>query len=220
MNQPKVQIQARLGSTRLPGKVFFNLGENRVIEWVVDRCRTADAPEAVVLTIGDCSENGALAEWCERTGVRYHQGPENNLLKRHRKLAHEHNADPVVRITGDCPFVSPAEIDRLIREHAKNDARYTTNVVDKMPIGTAVDVIDRDALDELADRNETHPVMPMRKSPDEWNVVFSPNEQWSEFASAHIAVDTPEDYWRLIDAIDAVGTDPMAVARWIAGEDI
>lgn len=216
MKAPVVQIQARLGSTRLPGKVFYPIGSRRVLEWVVERCTSASSTEGVVLAIGDRPENEALREWCTRNGLSCTLGPEDDLLERHILAADDANSDPVVRVTGDCPFLPPGEIDRLITRHESNEAKYTTNATHEMPIGTAVDVIDRDVLDRLRERGESHPVRLLREKPDEWAVEFSPNERLVRLKNAHIAVDTPEDYWRLTDAVDAVGDDPLAVANWVS----
>jgi spore coat polysaccharide biosynthesis protein SpsF len=210
-----VQIQARLGSTRLPGKVLYPLGSRRIIGWVVERVRRADEPANVVLTTGDRPENDAIREWCAREGISCDTGPEENLLERHLQAAIIADSDPVVRVTGDCPFIPASEIDRVVREHEQNDARYTTNHTDEMPIGTAVDVIDRSVLEELHERGDSHPVRRLRESPEKWDVVYTPDNTWSEFADAHIAVDTPDDYWQLLDAIETVGDEPTAVADWV-----
>lgn len=211
-----VQIQARLGSTRLPGKVLYQLGSKRILDWVVDRSRSAEKPTDEILTVGDRPENDAIREWCDRNGTNYNTGPEDNLLERHFQAAEAADNDPIARVTGDCPFVPPTEIDRLIREHEQNEARYTTNFDDEMPIGTAVDVIDKKVLKELRELGDTHPVRRLRNNPEEWDIVVSPNEEWMTFSDAHIAVDTPEDYWLLSDAVEAVGDQPRAVAEWVA----
>jgi spore coat polysaccharide biosynthesis protein SpsF len=211
-----VQIQARLSSTRLPGKVLYTLGSKRILDWVVERAQTAETPEQIIFTVGDSPENDAICEWCDRNGITYETGPEENLLRRHLQAAKTADSDPVVRITGDCPFVPPSEIDRVIQEHDTNHARYTTNVTDEMPTGTAVDVIDRAILEELDELGDTHPVIRPRDHPEKWDTAFTPNERWTEYSDAHTAVDTPNDYWTLIDAIDAVGTDPFEVTKWIS----
>jgi len=212
-------VQARMGSTRLPGKVLLSLGNRRVIEWVCTRCQAAEMIDRVVLAIGDESPNDAVTEWSRRAGYRHLVGPESDLLFRHRRVAAESGADTYVRVTGDCPFVPPTEIDRVIQKHKTNDARYTTNHTDSMPIGTAVDVLAPGLLEELSEQGETHPVRSLREHPDTYRVQFTENPDWTELSGAHVAVDTPEDYWMLTDAVDAVGTDPMAVARWVANQD-
>jgi spore coat polysaccharide biosynthesis protein SpsF len=211
-----VHIQARLGSTRLPGKVLYPLGGRRVLGWVVERARHAERAGDIILTVGDRPENDAIREWCERHDVSYDTAPEDDLLERHYQAALTANSDPVVRVTGDCPFVPPSEIDRVIEEHEQNNSRYTTNVTDEMPIGTAVDVIDRDVLEELRELGDSHPVRRLRENPEEWAVAVTPNDQWTAVGEAHTAVDTPADYWQLVDAVKTVGTEPRAVTDWIA----
>jgi len=216
MSSPVVQVQARLGSTRLPGKVLYSLGRRRVVERVRERAASAETTGGVVFTIGDRPENDALREWCERNGLSHITAPEDDLLERHLRAAEATDTNPVVRVTGDCPFVPPSEIDRLVREHEDNSARYTTNVTEGMPVGVGADVIDRDVLEELRDLGDDHPVRRLREAPEQWDVAFSPDERWTQFADAHVAVDTPEDYWTLTDALSAVGDDPFEVVRWVA----
>jgi spore coat polysaccharide biosynthesis protein SpsF len=215
MSEPIIQIQARLGSTRLPGKVLYPLGTRRIIGRVVDRCERANRSDSVVVAIGNQPENDALREWADRNTVPSVTGPEDDLLERHVKTAREMDSDPIIRVTGDCPFVPSDEVDRLITEHENNSARYTTNVTDEMPIGTAVDVIDRVVLEELQALGESHPVKRLRDEPDRWDVAFSPASPWTKLSEAHIAVDTPTDYWLLSDAVSRVGDDPRDVAEWV-----
>ena len=211
-----VQIQARLGSTRLPGKVLYTLGERRVLGNVVNQAQTANEPDRIIVTTGDQPENDAIIEWCKRNEISYSTGPENDLLNRHLIAAEMADSNPVIRVTGDCPFVPPSEIDRVVREHEQNDARYTTNLTADMPIGTAVDVIDREVLEELHELGDSHPVARLRENPEKWAVAVTPNKQWTALGEAHTAVDTPADYWRLLDAIEAVGEEPHAVTEWVA----
>lgn len=214
-----VSVQARLGSSRLPGKVLLNLGPRRVIEWVLHRCDAArsDLDRATtVVAIGDEPENDALTEYCQRNGREWVVGSEDDLLQRHLAVLEQYDADRLVRVTGDCPFVPAPEIDRLVQAHEHNSARYTTNIAESMPIGTAVDVLDTALLAELAERGDNHPVRRLRRDRDQWDVAVTPNPEWEPFADAHVAVDTPEDYWTLTDAVAAVGEAPRSVAAWMA----
>lgn len=211
-----VSIQARLGSTRLPGKVLFPLGEQRVLGWVVHRARRIAKADEVVVAIGDAPENDAIIEWCKRRELNYVVGPEDDLLARHRAVADHTGADSLVRLTGDCPFVPTAEADRLLAEYRSSQDRYVTNFAEEMPVGTAVDIVDTELLDELAAEGETHPVTAIRDAPNTYNALISPNPLWADVADAHIAVDTPADYWLLTDAVETIGTEPPEVARWIA----
>jgi len=209
-------IQARLGSTRLPGKVLFHLGHKRIIQWAVDRSTDTDLVDRTVVTIGDQPENEAIEEYCDRSEIDFFTGPEDDLLRRHHTVAEQTDCDLLVRITADCPFVPSNEIDRVIQEHRVNDARYTTNLTEKMPIGTAVDVIEPNLLANFKSLGETHPVELARKNPREWNIVRTDNPEWYKYESAHIAVDTPADYWRLTDALEETNGNPLSVAEWIS----
>lgn len=217
-----ISIQARLGSTRLPGKVLLHLGDQRILEWVVERAVSA-ANESfdTIVAIGDQPENKAIIELCERSNLDYVQGPEEDLLARHLQVARSGDYDTLVRITADCPFVPTSEINRTIKTYSSSQYNYVRNDRDsddnhQMPIGTAVDVFDIELLERLSDTGATHPNQKLLQSPDDWNVGFSPNEYWTQFSGVHMAVDTPADYWRLIDAVEAVGDDPKAVAEWLA----
>ena len=208
-------VQARLGSSRLPGKVLYQLGDRRLLQWSIDRTEAAKKVDETVVTTGDQPENDAIGEYCDRARVNYLTGTEDDLLARHRAVAEKTDCDILVRITADCPFVPSTEIDRVIEEHLANDARYTTNSTDKMPIGTAVDVIDPDVLVELGDVGETHPVKLPRADPEQWQTIWNDNPTWHAVSDAHIAVDTPADYWSLTDALNAVGDNPFEIAKWI-----
>jgi len=209
-------VQARLGSTRLPGKVLLHLGDHRILQWVCKRAETATCVDQTIAAIGDQPENEAIIEYCERENIPTVVGPEDNLLTRHIIAVEKSDCDLLVRITGDCPFVPPDEIDRVVSEHMSNNARYTTNHTDRMPVGTAVDAIDPDLLSDLESRGETHPVKLARENPSEWGTNQTDNESWYPVSDAHIAVDTPDDYWTLSDAINAVGSDPMSVSKWVS----
>lgn len=208
-------VQARLGSSRLPGKVLYHLGNRRLLQWVIDRPKTADTIDETVATIGDQPENDAVTEFCDRAGISYNVGPEDNLLLRHLNVAEQTNCDLLVRINADCPFVPPTEIDRVVEAHISNDAEYTTNFTGRVPHGINVDVIDTAVLEELNSGNETHPVLPLRENPDCWNVKFTDDPAWVPFADVGMTVDTPTDYWNLCDAVDSVGSDAIKIARWL-----
>jgi spore coat polysaccharide biosynthesis protein SpsF len=88
-----------------------------------------------------------------------------------------------------------------------------------MPIGSAVDVVDVDVLQELNELGETHPIALPRENPDEWRVEVTTNERLERYSEAHFAVDTPEDYWTLTDAVDAVGSDTSEILKWISEKE-
>jgi len=84
-----------------------------------------------------------------------------------------------------------------------------------MPIGTSVDVFDPEILAELEENGENHPVRKLRENRDKWKTIFTGNEKWEKF-DAHTAVDTPDDYWNLTEAVEKAGYKPLEVTRFLS----
>lgn len=108
-------IQARMSSTRLPGKVLMQLAGQPVLEHVVSRiehCRTIQ--KAVVATSTDASDD-AIEQWCVARGVACYRGSLHDVLDRYYQAAKLHAADAIVRITADCPAIDPTIVDEVVR---------------------------------------------------------------------------------------------------------
>lgn len=108
-------IQARMSSTRLPGKVLMPLANKPVLAHVVDRvraCKTID--EVVVATSTDPSDD-AIEAWCKTAGVCCYRGSLNDVLDRYYQAGLLYGADAVVRITADCPALDPTVVDEVVR---------------------------------------------------------------------------------------------------------
>ena len=107
-------IQARLGSTRLPGKVLRQIGGRTMIEQVVERvqrCETID--QVVVATTTEPADFG-LVEFCQHQRWNAFTGSEHDVLSRYLGAAIEFSADRIVRITSDCPLIEPGIVDRTV----------------------------------------------------------------------------------------------------------
>lgn len=115
-------IQARLGSSRLPGKVLADLGGRPVLAWVVGACRAATSVDHLILTIPTGED--ALAEAATTLGVDVVEGPEHDLLTRYQAAARAAAADVVVRITADCPLLDPTVVDQCVREYLTDPVDY------------------------------------------------------------------------------------------------
>jgi spore coat polysaccharide biosynthesis protein SpsF (cytidylyltransferase family) len=108
-------IQARMSSTRLPGKVLMPLAGKPVLAHVVDRvraCKTID--EVVVATSTDPSDD-AIEDWCQAAGVLCYRGSLHDVLDRYYQAGLLHGADAVVRITADCPALDPTIVDEVVQ---------------------------------------------------------------------------------------------------------
>jgi len=109
-------IQARMGSSRLPGKVMLPLDGSHVLEHDIRRVDSADNVDEVVVATSEKKQDDIIARYAKREGASIYRGSEDDVLRRIYEAAKEHNADVVVRATGDNPLVSPDFIDTAIEE--------------------------------------------------------------------------------------------------------
>ena len=118
-------VQARMSSSRLPGKVLLDLGGKPILRWVVDRCLQARFGTQVVVLTSTESDDDAIVSYCKSEGIDYFRGPLENVLERFYLAAKYYNVMNFVRITADCPFVEPAIIDTVIANGICNNYDYT-----------------------------------------------------------------------------------------------
>lgn len=120
-------VQARLGSTRLPGKMLANLGGRSLLEWVLIRVNMSQQVARVCLLTSSQGSNSALMEIAKKSGVECFVGDELDVASRFVKAAQLWPASHFVRVCADNPFVCPREIDRLVEFHIAGGFDYSFN---------------------------------------------------------------------------------------------
>ncbi len=134
-------VQARFGSTRLPGKVLLKLADKSVIEHIVARINKSRYIREVVLATTILREDSKIAKLCVLKGIKFYRGSENDVLDRYYQVAKLFGADHIVRITADCPLIDPLVINKVIKAHLESKADYTANVVQySYPDGEDVEI--------------------------------------------------------------------------------
>lgn len=134
-------IQARMGSTRLPEKVLMDIGDKPMLEHVYERATCASLIDRVVIATSTESGDDEIVAFCEGRGIPYVRGSETDVLDRYYQAARETAADTIVRLTADCPLLSPAVIDRVLRVYEQSTAAYVTNIIEYThPDGLDVEV--------------------------------------------------------------------------------
>jgi glutamate-1-semialdehyde 2,1-aminomutase len=121
-------VQARMGSTRLPNKVMKPIGGIPMIELLLTRLARAKEVDQIIVATSVDERNIPLVEHVRKLGYTCEQGSENDVLERYVQAARKHNADVVVRITGDCPLVDPDLVDEVIRQFKSENVDYFSNV--------------------------------------------------------------------------------------------
>jgi len=122
-----VIIQARLGSSRLPGKVLLKLGEETVLSHVLDRCKRISDIDLVCCAISDDHESDVVAAEAEKLGVCVVRGSEHDVLNRYYIAAKETDADIILRVTSDCPLIDPEVCADVIAQFERTTADYACN---------------------------------------------------------------------------------------------
>jgi len=142
-------IQARMGSTRLPGKVLMPLGDTQVLNWVVAACWEAPGIDEVWIATSTLEADNAIADWCDKSGTYLpcFRGSETDVLSRFHECALEAEADIILRLTGDCPFLDSRVISEVVELRKRTGAAYASNVDPRtFPDGLDVECFTREAL--------------------------------------------------------------------------
>ncbi|MEY4669667.1 MAG: hypothetical protein RL518_2366 [Pseudomonadota bacterium] len=211
-------IQARMGSSRLPGKVLLPLRGQRVIDHVVDQVRHSKHISCVVVATTTHSSDDLLVEHLEQREVAVFRGSERDVLDRFYQCARSVGARTIVRITADCPLIDPSIIDLVIARFMKEKVMYASNVEPPtFPDGLDVEVFSFEAL-ECSWREATlpsereHVTQFIRKHPER----FPRAGIESPIPLAHLrwTLDEPADYTWLSQIVNAlpVGLSPVSLS--------
>jgi spore coat polysaccharide biosynthesis protein SpsF len=202
-------VQARMGSTRLPGKVLKPIGGRPMFSYQIERLRRVKHARLIVVATTTNDSDEPIVEFCAAEGVPCTRGSENDVLSRYCEAAHRYDAHAIVRVTSDCPLIDPELIDEaIVMFTGPGRPDYVSNMIEpSWPYGMAVEVISRAALDEAnresreaAEREHVTPFIYWR--PQRYRIASlttTPNlshHRWT--------VDTPEDFELIRHILEAL----------------
>jgi len=142
-------IQARMGSTRLPGKVLKEIVGKPMLWHVINRVKNAKELDDIVIATTDLKEDTQILELASEIGVKTYAGSENDVLDRYYQAAIMSKTDVIVRITADCPLADPKLIDQVVKYYIINDFDYvSTSIKPTYPDGIDVEVFSFAALEK------------------------------------------------------------------------
>jgi len=143
-------IQARMNSSRLPGKIFCKVGKKSVLEHVIFQTLCAKTIDRVIIATTQYIEDLAIVKFCKKNNIDFFCGSKNNVLDRYYQCAKQFNCNSIVRISSDSPFVDPLVIDKVVNKFLNNSYDYVSNNIEKnsiwknstcnFPIGTVVEI--------------------------------------------------------------------------------
>ena len=149
-------IQARMGSSRFPGKVLTPLGGQPVLGWVVRAARAISGVDVVAVATSDRSADDAIAVWCAGQHIACHRGSETDVLERFAQAARAEDGEVFVRLTADCPLLDPAVCAMVVALRKTTGADYACNFDPRSwPDGLDCEAFSADALEKTVANAQT-----------------------------------------------------------------
>ncbi len=140
--------QARIGSTRLPGKVLKDLNGKPLLRWTIDALRAAPSIDQIVLATSTLPADDVIETYCKENKIECFRGSETDVLDRFYQCAKQYHADIVLRLTCDCCFLDPSVIEQVIKLRELTHASYASNCYPAVwPDGLDVECFTFDALE-------------------------------------------------------------------------
>lgn len=207
-------VQARTGSSRLPGKVLADVAGRPMLRLQLDRLGPVGAEHLVVATT-DLSRDDSIARLAEAAGVDVVRGSETDVLGRFALVLDRYHPRTVVRLTGDCPLTDPGVVSACIELHERSGVDYTSNVHPRsFPQGLDVEVADARALraaqEEAVDPYDREHVTPfLYRHPDRFTMANL--DSGRDLGDLRWTVDTAEDLER-VRWLTSLVSDPASAA--------
>ena len=199
-------VQARMTSTRLPGKVLMPVMGKPLLEYQIERLQRVRFADSIIIATTTNDTDQPIVDLAERLGIKVFRGSEVDVLSRYYGAAQENGLDVIVRITSDCPLIDPAVVDDVIGKYFENvgNCDYVSNCLNRtFPRGMDTEVFPFDLLDKVNSEAIGEPyrehVTPYIYDDSQRfrliNVAFQRDESRHRWT-----VDTPEDF-KLIELI-------------------
>jgi glutamate-1-semialdehyde 2,1-aminomutase/spore coat polysaccharide biosynthesis protein SpsF len=219
-------IQARMGSTRFPGKVLKDLRGAPVLGWVVTAARAICGVDEVVVATSDADTDGQLRDWCAAEGIRCVTGSEEDVLERYRAAAQTVDAERVLRVTADCPFLDPWVCGQVLALLKRSGADYASNIDPRgWPDGLDCEAFTRTALEQAAahatrrlEREHVTPYLRAHRgrfrvvnlrcplpglAEERWTVDRPPDLQFLRAIAEHLPANGPVAFLEVLRILDA-----------------
>lgn len=195
-------IQARMASTRLPNKILKKMNGISVVEHLISRLKKSLLIDDIVVLTSTNIENQPLCDVLTEKGIPFFRGSENDVLERFYLANQHYQADNIVRLTADSPFICSEIIDELIEEFNQKDAQYAY-LSERFAEGVDCEIIKATTLNEVAKKAERasereHVTLYIFNNLEEFNVIELQNE--TDDSVYRFTLDTLDD-WQVIKKV-------------------
>ena len=209
-------IQARMSSTRLPGKVLKKIEDKTVLQHCIDRCSKSKYINKIIIATTTNNADDAIKDYCTNNNILYYRGSENNVLKRFYDTACKYSPDIIVRLTSDCPLIDVNILDDMMQEFIQKNMQFlqpkysfgdNQKKMGGFPDGCNPQIFTFDILKETYanvtskfDKEHVCPYMVRNYTNLLYNIPNIDKYKDIDLSTLHLSLDTSQDY-KLICAI-------------------
>lgn len=191
-------LQARMSSSRLPGKVLRPIMDKPMLAYQIERIKKAAKLDKIILATSTEEQDQALVELAKQLQIEAYQGSLENVLERFYYAGYQYKADHVMRLTGDCPLIDPQLLDQLVDFHLAGQFDYSANCLQpSFPDGLDAEIMRWSVLEEAFHEaqlfSEKEHVTPfIHKRPERYQLGHFKNAQ--DYSSLRWTVDELKDF--------------------------
>lgn len=192
-----VIIQARMGSTRLPGKVLKKIMGKPMVSYMIERLSFCNSFDKTVIATTILQKDEPIVQYCLKNKILHYKGSENDVLDRYYQTAKEFNADNIIRLTGDCPLIDPEVIDKLVSQFIKEGNLDYMNTGVTYPEGAGAEIVSFSALEKAwknarLDTEREHVTVHIWSNPKDFKTKSLQHSR--DLSKYRFTVDEPQDF--------------------------
>ncbi len=211
-------IQARMSSTRFPGKVLCEVKGKPLLGYLLERLRKSKDLDRILVGTSVDSSDEPIVKFCQAEGVECYRGPLDNVSKRFLEMIHIYRLDSFVRISADSPFLDAQLVDEAVGIFQKGSYDMVTNVHPRsFPKGESVEVLRSDVFSrsysEMKEAEEFEHVTSFFYKNAEGYKIFNLSLPSGDYSKVNLSVDTQDDF-EVFDKILGQMTRPFSDYGW------
>jgi spore coat polysaccharide biosynthesis protein SpsF len=207
-------LQARMGSTRLPGKVLLRIQGKTILERAIERLRAADKVHEVVVLTTTLDEDAAVCEEAARLQALVFRGSSDDVLQRFQQASEQYGPDVLVRATADNPLLDIGSVNRVVQ--ALQSSNLDWCIESNLPVGAATEALTPEVLSRLdrtvrSSRDREHVTLYIKEHPDAFRVALLVPPDSLRRPELRLTVDTMEDFIFVEDLIQRIPESDLPV---------
>ena len=206
-------IQARMGSSRLPGKALMKSDSGKpLLYYVINQLRYCSKIKNLVIATTTNQEDDEIEKFANNNSVNVFRGKEKDVLDRYFQCAKKYSFSTIVRITADCPLIDPQIVDKVIEQFFSENYDFATNTLTRtFPIGTDVEVFSFSALNKAWENaqlpSEREHVTPYFHNKENFKIINVENDK--NISNLRLTVDRIEDFELIKQILNNISINPI-----------